>query len=104
MGKNGHIHNGKQNNICRDCGRNFVENPDWSLIDARIVEQINRALNERLPLRGICRVFGVAMSWLMKHIEDLFSAQPHDLGTWIPDEAHTPKGFVIAIEADELCI
>ena len=25
--KNGHIHNGKQNHLCNDCGRQFVEDP-----------------------------------------------------------------------------
>jgi len=25
--KNGFIHNGKQNHLCKDCGRQFVKNP-----------------------------------------------------------------------------
>ncbi|PSB12554.1 hypothetical protein C7B62_01675 [Pleurocapsa sp. CCALA 161] len=30
--KNGKIHNGKQNYKCRDCGRQFVENPQHKTI------------------------------------------------------------------------
>jgi insertion element IS1 protein InsB len=27
--KNGRTRRGKQNYLCRDCGRQFVENPQW---------------------------------------------------------------------------
>jgi insertion element IS1 protein InsB len=52
--KNDLIHNGKQNHLCRYCGRNFVENPSWQPVGFETIQQINRALHERLPLRGIC--------------------------------------------------
>lgn len=100
--KNGHIHNRKQNHLCRDCGRNFVINPNWSPVSQETIRKINLALNERLSLRGICRVFGVAMSWLMKHIKELFASQPADLGAWIPNKSAVLEGFHIAVEADEL--
>jgi transposase-like protein len=66
--KNGHIRSGKQNFLCQTCGRNFVENPSWRIISPDKIEQINRALNERNSLRGICRIFGVSLTWLMKHV------------------------------------
>jgi transposase-like protein len=100
--KNGHIHNGKQNHLCRDCGRNFVQNPQWEVVSPEKIQRINLALNERLSLRGICRVFSVSLSWLMKHIKELFSSLPSELGSWIPDENHATKGSSIAVEADEL--
>jgi len=30
--KNGHTHNGKQNHQCKDCGREFVLNPEKEII------------------------------------------------------------------------
>ena len=30
--KNGHIHNGKQNHYCKECGRQFVRNPEQIII------------------------------------------------------------------------
>ena len=100
--KNGHIHNGKQNNLCRECGRNFVANPEWREITSTIISQIDRALNERMPLRGICRVFQVSLTWLMDHLVKLFAKQPDHLNAWIPELKQAPPELVIVCEADEL--
>jgi hypothetical protein len=43
--KNGHIHNGKQNHHCKDCGRQFVLHAENRVIDAG-----QRNLVERLLL------------------------------------------------------
>ncbi|MCE2886071.1 MAG: hypothetical protein ACK5AW_18685 [Pseudanabaena sp.] len=34
--KSGSIRHGKQNYKCRDCGRQFVENPQWQRVSERI--------------------------------------------------------------------
>jgi transposase-like protein len=62
--KNGHIRSGKQNFLRQTCGRNFIENHSWETIYSDTIKQINRALNERNSLRGICRIFGISLSWL----------------------------------------
>jgi hypothetical protein len=33
--KNGSTRHGKQNYKCRDCGRQFVENPQWQTVSER---------------------------------------------------------------------
>ena len=51
--KNGRIHNGKQRFLCRECGRQFVEQPSKRVIDAATRELIDRLLLERISLAGI---------------------------------------------------
>ena len=63
--KNGHIHNGKQNDQCKDCGRQFVDcfAQDFVSDDTRAL--IERLLVERISLRGTCRAVGVTLKWLL---------------------------------------
>ena len=56
--KNGHIHNGKQNYRCSDCGRQFVGVFEQHLISEEHRTLIERLLLERLSLHGICRAVG----------------------------------------------
>ncbi len=70
--KNGHARSsGKQNNYCNDCGRNFVDNPEKKYITEDAKKLIDRALLERVSLRGICRVFSVILKWLLSHFLDI---------------------------------
>lgn len=67
--KNGHTHNDKQNYYCPKCGRQFVEGGQaWFVSDADKL-QIDLLLLERISLRGICRVMGVSMTWLMSYLQ-----------------------------------
>ncbi len=52
--KHGMTRRGKQNHKCRDCGRQFVENPR---------AMIDRLWLERIPLAGIALVRQLAESW-----------------------------------------
>jgi len=56
--KNGHIHNGKQNHQCKDCGRQFVDGFEQYLVSDETRSLVERLLLERLSLRGICRAVG----------------------------------------------
>ncbi len=62
--KNGHIHNGKQNHQCKDCGRQFVDGFEQDLVPDETRGLVERLLLERLSLRGICRAVGVGLKWL----------------------------------------
>ena len=62
--KNGHIHNGKQNHQCHDCGRQFVDCFAPALVSADTRALIERLLVERISLRGLCRAVGVNLKWL----------------------------------------
>lgn len=60
MVKNGKIHHGKQNFKCRDCDRQFVEDPQNKIIDEATNSLIDKLLLEKIPFAGIARVVGVS--------------------------------------------
>ena len=87
--KNGHTCYGAQRCLCHDCGKTRVlfrrrhRDPEKQAM-------IDRALRERLSLRGICRIFRVSLDRLLERIaalvaqwpslqETLVSAQPDDV-------------------------
>ena len=58
--KNGKIHNGKQNFKCRECGRQFVKDPQNKIIDQATKTLIDKLPLEKIPLAGIAIVVGVS--------------------------------------------
>ncbi len=72
--KNGTTRWGKQNYKCRDCGRQFVENPQWKPIDPDRKAMIDRLLLEKLPLAGIARVMEVSEDWLQGYVNACYAA------------------------------
>ena len=76
--KNGHIHNGKQNHACKECGRQFVLNPK-NQISQEQKDTIDRLLSERISLSGICRSVLVSLSWLMGYIVEKYDSLPDHL-------------------------
>ncbi len=66
--KNGTTRRGKQNHKCRDCGRQFVEKPQWKPKDKATNALIDRLLLERIPLAGIARVLKLSESWLQQYV------------------------------------
>jgi IS1 family transposase len=77
--KNSHVHNGKQNHQCKDCGRQFVDCFEQYLVSDETRELIERLLLERLSLRGICRAVGVGLKWLLGFIVTCFEDLPDHL-------------------------
>src|SRR4051794_28133942 len=100
--KNGRIHNGKQNHRCKACGRQFVREFEQRLVSAEHRALIERLLNERLSLRGICRAVGVGMKWLMGFVVECYGAAPAHLNVQIPQHYDPLLGYSLEIEADEL--
>lgn len=74
--KNGHIHTGKAKYACKDCGRQFVENPQQHRISEQTKALIDKLLLERLSLSGIARVTGVAERWLQYYVNGKYARQP----------------------------
>ena len=74
--RNGHIHNGKQNHKCKDCGRQFVEEPQNKIISQETKELIDKLLLEKLPLAGIARVAEVSEPWLQGYVNQKYEAVP----------------------------
>ena len=77
--KNGHIHNGKQNHHCHDCGRQFVRCFEQYRIAEEKRTLIERLLLERISLRGICRAVGVKLKWLLGFLIQCVEAPPDHL-------------------------
>lgn len=94
---NGHIHNGKQNHLCKDCGRQFVGHNSQKLINAAQKATIDKLLLEKISLTGIARVVEVSQVWLQGYISELYAAQPDDLNARIPTkeamQAHLEDKF-----------
>lgn len=77
--KNGTTRRGKQNYKCRDCGRQFVENPQWKPKDKDTCALIDRLLLEKIPLAGIARVMGVSESWLQHYVNAVYETVPQQV-------------------------
>lgn len=73
ISKNGMTRRGKQNHKCRDCGRQFVENPQWQPKDKDTLSLINLLLLEKIPLAGIARATGVSNSWLQAYVNEAYA-------------------------------
>lgn len=71
---------------CRGCKNHFTQDvKNWSISDSQI-ELIDKLLLERLVLRGICRVVGISLSWVIVYIKKLYKKQPKDLNYRLPPE------------------
>jgi insertion element IS1 protein InsB len=77
--KNGHIHNGKQNHQCKDCGRQFVVDTTHRVIDQEHRIVVERLLCEQISLPGICCAIGVSIRWLMDFLVARLAAAPEHL-------------------------
>jgi insertion element IS1 protein InsB len=98
--KNGHTHYRKQNYRCLRCGRQFVSDSQRVGDDTRAL--VKRLLLERVSLRGICRVTGLSLTWLLQFIATLYAQLPDDLCA----RPTSPRGQVhllrLEAEVDEL--
>ena len=74
--KNGMIHNGKQNHLCKDCGRQFVKDPQNKIIDDTTKALIDKLLLEKLPLAVIARVVDVSEPWLQQYVNAKYQRVP----------------------------
>jgi insertion element IS1 protein InsB len=75
IAKNGSIHNGKPKFCCKNCGRQFVENPE-NRISQDKKDLIDKLLLERIPLAGIARVVGVSERWLQSYVNRKYQEVP----------------------------
>lgn len=77
--KNGMTRRGKQNYKCRDCGRQFVENPQWKPREKDTTAMIDRLLLEKIPLAGIARVLKLSESWLQGYVNQCYEEVPREV-------------------------
>lgn len=94
--KNGSLTNGKPKYKCKDCGRQFVENPKKGRISDETKELIDKLLLERLPLAAIARVTGVSEQWLQSYVNKKYEEVKKEV-----EVSRKSKGR-LTIECDEL--
>ncbi|XHX81223.1 MAG: IS1 family transposase [Stenomitos frigidus ULC029] len=76
INKNGNTRHGKQNYKCRDCGRQFVEKPQWQPISDDTKATIVRLLLEKIPLAGIARSLQLSERWLQQYVNHYYKSVP----------------------------
>ena len=97
--KNGKTRHNKQNYKCRDCGRQFVDNPQWQRVSERIhlmQDLLERLLLEKIPLAGIARVLKVSEPWLQNYVNQKYENIPQVIEV----EPKPKRG--LTIQMDEL--
>lgn len=77
--KNGHTRRGKQNYKRKDCGRQFVEDPQWQAISAASKAIIDRMLLEKIPLAGIARILDLSSDWLQHYVNQTYTDVPRKI-------------------------
>lgn len=93
--KNGSIHTGKQKFMCKDCNRQFVENPTKKVIPDKTWELVDRMLLEKIPIAGISRVLEISEQCLQKYINEKYENIPQKI------EIIKKKGR-LTIQCDEI--
>jgi insertion element IS1 protein InsB len=101
--KNGFSPSGKQNRICKDCDRQFLENSQDRFITEYEKNLIRKLLLERISLAGICRVVKVSYNWLLNFAEEEYKKAPDHLNVILPKSSNFSDEFKIEVcEGDEL--
>jgi len=70
--KNGNTVYGKPKFMCRDCRKQFVENPDIRKIMDEKKSLTDKMLLERISLAGICRVLGISQRRLQSYVDEKY--------------------------------
>ena len=79
--KNGSIHNGKQKYKCKDCNRQFVENPKHKPVSNFTKEILLNLLTERLSIAGIARALGLSKRWVQAFINNFYKTVEQSIDT-----------------------
>ena len=87
---------GKQNYLCKACGRQFVENPEYYRIPQDKIDLINRLLCEKIPLVGIAWAVEVSERWLQYYVNDYYEKIPREI------VVSTKKKVHLTLECDEM--
>jgi len=95
--RNGRIHTGKQHHKGKAWGHAFVLVPENHAITEEQRVMIERLLQERISLRGICRVIGVGLRWLLYFMGERFTAAPDHL--YVQPTAST-QSVILRLEAE----
>lgn len=93
--KNGSNSVGTPKFLCKDCRRQFVENPIQTRIPDWKKELIDKLLLERISMAGIARVVDVSERWLQNYVNEKYNSVPFEL------KVMAKSTFRLDIECDE---
>lgn len=96
ISKNGSTHHKKQKYLCKECRRQFIENPTKKYIQPSTKLLIKKLLLEKIPLIGIARSLQVSMSWLQRFVNDFYRRIP------CHTEVKPESSLDLLLECDEL--
>jgi insertion element IS1 protein InsB len=96
ISKNGTTRRGKQNYKCRDCNRQFVEDPQWKPKDKDTLSLVDLLLLEKIPLAGIVRATGISESWLQNYVNNYYTTVPKRVNVLSKDKGK------LKVQMDEL--
>ena len=65
--------------MCKDCGRQFVENPTNKKISRETWELVDKLLLEKIPLAGISRVTGISEPWIQNYVNKKYELVPKEI-------------------------
>jgi IS1 family transposase len=94
--KNGSNSVGTPKFLCKDCRRQFVENPIQTRIPDWKKELIDKLLLERISLAGIARCVEVSERWLQNYVNEKYRSVPLQV------KVTAKSTFRLTIECDEL--
>ncbi|WP_417914545.1 transposase-like zinc-binding domain-containing protein [Candidatus Electronema sp. JM] len=67
--RNGSIANGKKKFSCKECSRQFVENPERRKITDAEWRIVDRLLLEKISMAGIARAVSISKRWLQDYVK-----------------------------------
>ena len=67
--RNGSIANGKKKFLCKECSRQFVENPERRRITDAEWLIVDRLLLEKISMAGIARAVSISKRWLQEYVK-----------------------------------
>ena len=67
--RNGSIANGKKKFLCKECSRQFVENPERRKITDAEWLIVDRLLLEKISMAGIARAVSISKRWLQDYVK-----------------------------------
>ncbi|MCW5206000.1 IS1 family transposase [Desulfobulbus sp. F5] len=67
--KNGSIANGKKKFMCKECLRQFVEDPQSRQISDAEWRIVDRLLLEKISMAGIARAVSISKRWLQEYVK-----------------------------------
>ncbi len=76
INKNGSDSSGKQKFMCKACGRQFVENPEYRKISQVTKDLVEDLLLEKIPLAGIVRIVKISKRWLQYYVNGKYEDVP----------------------------